>query len=257
MEKSSKMDRTRDACGGCCFNTLQTKVLLINSVMETPVPSPSFRKRRPSHMSFPCARRVHVSNMFKLSVQSMPALRGLKAEPTNAGAGVGKLMSIMWYAKVSEVLAKAVRTCWHLERYPSCLIRICWNQQVGNSWRDAGTCTTGIIPDWSSIWPNNSFARCARPKEETLWSLDLFLEVLYTLISWTCIDIYSSFSLYANFVRTTRNVQPNLLNQSIIYLPAESEKNCHDSCRTQCVRHKTSKQPEPDANLLCILPASC
>ena len=251
MEKSSKMDRTRDACGGCCFNTLQTKVLLINSVMETPVPSPSFRKRRPSHMSFPCARRVHVSNMFKLSVQSMPALRGLKAEPTNAGAGVGKLMSIMWYAKVSEVLAKAVRTCWHLERYPSCLIRICWNQQVGNSWRDAGTCTTGIIPDWSSIWPNNSFARCARPKEETLWSLDLFLEVLYTLISWTCIDIYSSFSLYANFVRTTRNVQPNLLNQSIIYLPAESEKK---TVMTVAEPNVSGAKP---ANNLSLMPTYC
>jgi hypothetical protein len=49
--------------------------------------------------------------------------------------------------------------------------------------------------------------------EESLGSLDLFLEVLYTLISWTCIDI-SSFSRYAPFVRRTRMV----FNQTTKYL---------------------------------------
>ena len=107
------------------------------------------------------------------------------------------------------------------------------------------------VPDWSSIWPNNSFARCARPKEETLWSLDLFLEVLYTLISWTCIDIYSSFSLYANFVRTTRNVQPNLFNQTILYLPAESEK------KTFITVAEPNVSGAKPANNLSLMPTYC
>ena len=61
MAKLGKMDWTIGACGGCCCNTLQTKVLL----METPVPSPSFRIKKTISHVIPMCKACALCACFK------------------------------------------------------------------------------------------------------------------------------------------------------------------------------------------------